>query len=50
MRNCMKMLEKSGYIQVSIVGGARIVSLHKKYDTVDGVRDITQRIESIVTV
>lgn len=45
----MKMLEKSGYIEVTNVGGARVVSIQKKYDTIDGVRDITQRIESIVT-
>lgn len=49
MRNCMKMLEKSHYIEVSNVGGARIVTLNKKYDTIDGVQEITQEIESIVT-
>lgn len=49
MRNCMKMLEKSGYIEVSNVGGARIVTLSKKYDTIDGVQDITKYVESIVT-
>ncbi|XP_055323329.1 glycerol-3-phosphate acyltransferase 1, mitochondrial isoform X2 [Sitodiplosis mosellana] len=49
MRNCMKMLEKSHYIKVSIAGGARIVTLNKKYDTIDGVQEITQGIESIVT-
>ncbi|XP_031639080.1 glycerol-3-phosphate acyltransferase 1, mitochondrial isoform X2 [Contarinia nasturtii] len=49
MRNCMKMLEKSGYIEVSNVGGTRIVALSKKYDNIDGVQDITKQIDSIVT-
>lgn len=44
------MLEKSGYVEVSNVGGARIVTLNKKYDTIDGVQDITQRIQSTVTL
>lgn len=45
----MKMLEKSGYIEITNVGGARVVSLQKRYDTAEGVREITQRIEPIVT-
>lgn len=49
IRNCMKMLEKSGYIEVSNVNGTRIVSLHRNYDTIKDVQEITQRIESIVT-
>lgn len=45
----MKMLEKSGYIEISNVNGTRIVSLHRNYDTIKDVREIAQRIESIVT-
>lgn len=46
----MKVLEKCGYIQITNVNGARVVSLHKKYDNDDGVQQINERIESIVTI
>lgn len=46
----MKMLEKSGYIHVSIAGGARIVNLQKKYDSISGVQDITEQMKTIVTL
>lgn len=45
----MKMLEKSGYIEISNGNGTRIVSLHRNYDTIKDVREIEERIESIVT-
>lgn len=48
IRNCMKMLEKCGYIEITNFNGTRIIYLNKKYDNMDGVREITERIESIV--
>lgn len=45
----MKILEKSGFIEVTNVSGTRVVSLQKKYDSADGVQEITQMIEPIVT-
>lgn len=45
----MKMLEKCGYIEIINVNGTRVVALQKNYDTIKDVREITQRIESIVT-
>lgn len=49
IRNCMKMLEKSGYIEITNGNGTRAVALQKNYDSIKDVRNITQRIESIVT-
>lgn len=48
IRNCMKMLEKRGYIQITHVNGIRVVTLHEKWDSDKGVQEITQQIESIV--
>lgn len=50
IRTCMKMLEKQNYIEIISTDGARMVSLTKKYDCEERVREIINRIESVVTL
>lgn len=42
------MLEKSSFVEISNVGGVRVISLNKNYDSADGVQEITQQIESLI--
>lgn len=42
------MLEKSNFVEISNVGGVRVISLNKNYDSADGVQEITQQIESLI--
>lgn len=48
IKNCIKMLEKSSFVEISNVGGVRVISLNKNYDSADGVQEITQQIESLI--
>lgn len=50
IRNCMKVLEKLGAIEITNTTGVRCVSLQEKYDAYDSLQCIVQRFESIVTV
>lgn len=50
IRTCMKMLEKQNYIEIINTDGVRMVSLTKRYDCEERVREIINRIESVVTL
>lgn len=49
IRNCMKVLEKQSYIEVTNIDGVRHVALGSNYESADRVDEIIARIESVMT-